>query len=475
VAFVAEAKRFVKAARQVGQAEASHVDDYLRQAIVASLAGDHAAAHAVLETLLEPISNGTICLGQEEMVEEVLSVNLHECVRRFLAAAYVITPMKDRAEALVKAMDAADGLSWTKDPIEDIQSVLGEGLLDLEDFLPMWIARLERSAKESSDSESIHERWLRAAVGRRDGVTGLERLTRATKRPEAARDWCNALVAARDWSKALGAYETSSELVEQRSRGEFLDGAALAAQQLGRKDVLKKLDAAWLGAPSLLRLLRWLIADKPSASTIRKRAESALSRSPTNAPRFVGMLQILVADIASAAKQLENSEGLGWSDAEHAGHLLFPVFAWLLGGSPAGSVRAGLSQSLHRPVVDQFHFDTDLDGDSSDSDGVSKLSAPTIIEILERADVQARLKPTDRATMLDAMKAAADSRMNGVLTEKRRSYYGHAAALIACCVELENTAGAPSPWAEALRAQTSRFPAFQAQLRAALAQAQSGR
>src|SRR5436190_15968914 len=43
-------------------------------------------------------------------------------------------------------------------------------------------------------------------------------------------------------------------------RGELLDGAALAAQQLRRSDVVQRLEAAWVGAPSLVRLLRWLVA-----------------------------------------------------------------------------------------------------------------------------------------------------------------------------------------------------------------------
>jgi hypothetical protein len=47
--------------------------------------------------------------------------------------------------------------------------------------------------------------------------------------------------------------------------------------------------------------------------------------------------------------------------------------------------------------------------------------------------------------------------------------------LVACCVELEHGSGSAagkSAWAESIRAETQRFPAFQRELRSALEQAQ---
>lgn len=76
--------------------------------------------------------------------------------------------------------------------------------------------------------------------------------------------------------------------------------------------------------------------------------------------------------------------------------------------------------------------------------------------------------------MLDAMQAAARRRTDGVLGEKRRRHYGHAAKLIACCVELDRAgsmAAATLAWAEGLRGRTSRFPAFQQELLKALTRA----
>jgi hypothetical protein len=57
-ALVEEAKGYAAAARRVGEADPSEVDEFLRQAITASLAGDHGVARAVFGALLEPLAQG---------------------------------------------------------------------------------------------------------------------------------------------------------------------------------------------------------------------------------------------------------------------------------------------------------------------------------------------------------------------------------------------------------------------------------
>lgn len=474
-ALVEEVEAFVEAARRVGKADPSDVDRYLRQGITASLAGDHATARAILAALLAPITDGEIDLGQRELVDEILSVELHECAVRYVTAVYVTTPPAERAGAVLEAVERVRELSHLNDPIEAISDTLSSPPPDLEDFLPVWIERLEREPPSASAWESDHERWLRTAVGRRDGVAGLERIARASKRAEAVRAWCGALVAEGDWARALEAYEDAATFVtSDYARGDCLDRAALAAQVLGRRGVPKKLAAAWLGAPSLLRLARWLFAGEPSTSALRRRAATALATSPTKAPRILALLHVLLGEIEPAAKLLSEAPGLGWSRSDHPGHILFPGFSWLLGGSPTGSVREGLAQPLNQPLDDR---EPGLIPSVTEGDGGPRLPQPSVLDLMRRADVMARLTRGDRIAMLTAMKAAAVRRTDGVLAEKRRRHYGHAAALIACCVELEDGSGAPgatSRWADELRAKTSRFPAFQGELRAALSLAPPG-
>ena len=125
-----------------------------------------------------------------------------------------------------------------------------------------------------------------------------------------------------------------------------LDGAALAASRLGRTDAAKKLEAAWAGAPSLARRVRWLVADGANAATIRKRAAATADVSPTRSKRLHAFLHVIVGDIPSAANVLKSAPGLGWSSDDHPGHLMFPVFAWLLAdGTPKG-VSGGVVEVL---------------------------------------------------------------------------------------------------------------------------------
>ncbi|MBI5536562.1 MAG: hypothetical protein HY898_27830 [Deltaproteobacteria bacterium] len=471
---VNEVNNFVAAARRVGTADPRQVDGFLRQAVKASLAGDHRCAAAIFESLLGPIAEAEFDLGQHETVDEVLTVDLNDCVSTYLAAVYLTTPIAQRADHVLDALGSRDGLACIRDPLRAIEGVLGGDIPEIEQFLPLWIALLGREKQPATDWETDQDRWLREAVGRMEGSIGLERIARTTKQPQAVRAWCDVVVAAGDWSKSLAAYAVAADLVPSPIwRGDFLDGAALAAEVLKRKDAAKRLEAAWLGAPSLARMLRWLLAEDPSAATIKKRATAALKAKPTKSARLVGLLHVLAHDIPAAAALLKKAPGLGWSSSDHPGHLLFSVFAWVFGEPSPGSVREGIVRVLNRPVASEpdrgaLAFD---EGDAAKTT-TPQLARYAVLEALQRAQVIEGLATADHDSALAAMKVAAEKRTDGVLGEKRRRHYDHAALLIACCVELEcRMSGAGcSAWAEAIRARTAHFPAFQRSLRNAPAQ-----
>jgi hypothetical protein len=478
-ALVAEVEHFAEAARRVGQADPGEVDEYLRQGMKASLAGDHAAAQSIFAALLSPIGNGDIDLGQHELVDEVLAVDLNDCVARYLAAVYLTTPIPQRADALLEAVSLGHSFGYAYDPLGAIEKALSGPIPDIDQLLPLWIDRLTKSARSERDWESDEERWLRQAVERHEGVAGLECIARATKRPEAVRAWCAAVAAAGDWQRTLVAYEAAAELVSSETwRGDFLDGAALAAQVLHRKDATAKLEAAWLGAPSLPRLLRWLDADNASAAMIERRAAKALNAKATKSPRLTGLLHVFVGDITIAAKLLQQAPGLGWSNGDHPGHLLFSVFVWMLGGGAvSGSLRERVLTTLSQST--QSRLDEGFDGfdDLHPQSNAPRLSMPDVLDLLRRLNRSEDISAADRAIMLEALKAAAARRTDGVLAEKRRRHYEHAALLIGCCVELDlatSKDGIPS-WIDVLRARASRFPAFQAALRVALAEVRGDR
>ena len=59
--------------RQIGYAAPEQIDDYLRQGMKSFLGGDYATARAIYQTLLPPIAEADIDLGQHELVDEVLT------------------------------------------------------------------------------------------------------------------------------------------------------------------------------------------------------------------------------------------------------------------------------------------------------------------------------------------------------------------------------------------------------------------
>jgi hypothetical protein len=121
---------------------------------------------------------------------------------------------------------------------------------------------------------------------------------------------------------------------------------------LRRRDVTKHLDAAWRGAPTLTRLLRSLGAEGAESSTVRAKAKNALARCPKTAGRQLGFLRVIVGDIAGAAQLLSRAPGLGWSDADHPGHVLFALFAMLLADGRDDAVGPALVSNLESTVSD---------------------------------------------------------------------------------------------------------------------------
>ena len=82
---------FADAARRTAYADPDEVSDYLRRGTRAFLAGDHASARAVFEALLLPVAQGDISLGQHEMVEEVLNIDLHVTIAQYVTSVYTTT------------------------------------------------------------------------------------------------------------------------------------------------------------------------------------------------------------------------------------------------------------------------------------------------------------------------------------------------------------------------------------------------
>ena len=452
---VREAEGFAAAARRLGYADPNAVDHHLRAATTAFLARDYAAARHIFEALLRPIAAADVDLGEQELVDEVLGVSVHDCAARWVASVYVTSPPADRADNVLEALNAVDAVAPMAEPLAAMERVVLDPLPGLADFLPGWSALLQR---EAASGPRWHERSrLREAVMRAEGTAGLARLARTSKCPEDARAWCTAVAAEGNWAAVLRVNDEAVALVESPpDRGDFHDAAALAARELGRPDFAARLETAWRVAPTLPRLLRWLLVDGPDPAAVAKRAETARAACPRGAGRLQGLLAVLAGDLEGAASLLARAPGLGWSRDDHPGHVLFPVLSWALGGEPPGSLREAIAAPLHRPAG------TVLEVATTDGLEEPRLDTPAVVTVLRAAGVPGNVRPTIRSTVHDALCAAASARVHGVLRERRRRRYGHAALLVACCVELDTDRAVR--WAADLRERTRRFPAFRAAL-----------
>ena len=104
----------------MGYADPDDVSEHLRLASKAFLAGDHASARAVFEALLIPISTG-IDLGQHELVDDVLSVDVHACVAQYVTSVYTTTPLPDRAGTVFKAIENVKPVGSVLNPIGEME------------------------------------------------------------------------------------------------------------------------------------------------------------------------------------------------------------------------------------------------------------------------------------------------------------------------------------------------------------------
>jgi hypothetical protein len=454
---VAEVLEFAEAAQRVGYADPSEVDDYLRQGMNAFLAKDYRAAFQIFGALIVPLSEGEIDLGQHEMLDEVLGVEIADCAAQYVVAMYMTAAPAHRAKAVKTAIDdmSAAGHFWH--PLEQIERVAVEPLPDFDVFLKGWndLVRELAEGERHNEWDTDVDRWRREVTLRLDGTDGLAAIARSTKRSDDLRAWCRALVEARDWKAALVAYDEAAETVSDKSyaRGDLLDGAALAAQELGRKDLPKYLERAWGTEPSLLRLRRWL-GSATSKQALKKRVAAAIEACPKKEHGQLAFLHVLNGDMASAAKLLTRAPGLGWSRSEHPGSLLFPLFCRMLGST---------IQDLGLDTGYRGHRDFDeLEMIGRDRDE-PRLHSPSVEDVLALAGSDKVEDSFARTAMLKAMQKAAEKRLDGVTENKRRRYYGHAASLAAACMAVDETNNS-SKWFAAIRDEYRRYPALQREL-----------
>jgi hypothetical protein len=189
---VADVVAFAEGAARVGAARPEDMDERLRRGSAAFLRRDYATAHRILSALLRPIANGEIDLGEREMVDEVLGVDLQECMAQYVVAAYMISAADRRAEAVRSAIAATCGVALLWWPISEMERAAVEPLPALDEFLRAWQAMVAEEADGDRGNQRgmDADRWLREVIERREGAAGLAKLDRRFSRlvSESARD-----------------------------------------------------------------------------------------------------------------------------------------------------------------------------------------------------------------------------------------------------------------------------------------------
>lgn len=206
------------------------------------------------------------------------------------------------------------------------------------------------------------------------------------------------------------------------------------------------MERAWREAPRIVRLRRWL-GSSETKEVLRHRVAEALGACPEKAHRQRGLLYVLGHEFVSAAELLAAAPGLGWSGDAHPGHLLFPLFASLLGGVAFDHDPA--------PDLDELRLLSSRDQ--------PQLATPGVDVLLGLADVRGPSDKATRALIIKAMRTAAEKRIAGVTGKKRRRYYGHAASLALACAEVDGTPDGMR-WFAGIRAEYRRYPALRREL-----------
>jgi hypothetical protein len=260
--------------------------------------------------------------------------------------------------------------------------------------------------------------------------------------------------------------DTAAALVgKSHWRGELLDGGVLAAQRLNRPDVARRLAAAWQAAPTLVRLMRWLVAADQDPTALRARATKALTRCPRTAGRQVGLLRLLTGDISGAAESLSAAPGLGWSSEDHPGPVLFPSFAVQLAQRTAGRVSDTLLANLESTCRNPLD---DLSRDNAERG--PRLGTPSIVALIKAVSSSMTLSDMDQNAMMDAMRITATKRVDGILGHSRRRHYSHAALLVGQCMAVAPATRRKAlyTWLIGLQQTHSRRHAFKEELTRAM-------
>lgn len=129
----------------------------------------------------------------------------------------------------------------------------------------------------------------------------------------------------------------------------------------------------------------------------------ALKRCPRTDGRQLGLPRALAGDLRGAAAILARAPGLGWSSANHPGHVLFALFAIVLADGAKQKVHATLLANLESTCRDP------LDMFSRDEIEAKSAAMPSVSKLIEDVRPLLTIDTADRHALVDAMRGGGET------------------------------------------------------------------
>lgn len=418
-----DADAFLARARRRHEADPRELDELLARCTKAFFAGDFQAVRGVQRSVLEPVFDGDIYLGQDEGVDEVLATDLADVAARHLVAVYMTTELTERPAAVWDALEFLRENAHISSPLKAMKGAAAGALPDWTAFAMAWL-ELVRS-KRGEEREYFMSSVLLDAATEAEGVEGLKRIAADQGDYGSLATWVAALAAQRAWQEALDALNFAAERVESPShKGTFLNEAAHVAAQFGGAAPEELLMRAWRANPTTQRLLLLLgsVGADDIDDVLRRELDVFVRGDVQPSPQARGLLDLLAGEYTRVAKMVSDMPGLAWSNFDGPGTLVFPGLLIVAVPQTFGtaSVSRLLSAALEHPMSDM------LPGWCAT---LKPLPGAPVVELLVARARRRPMSAEEQQAALVALRAAAERRVEasstgsgGGPTTMQRSY-----------------------------------------------------
>lgn len=419
--------RFMERALGCGYAEPFEVDHLLLQARAACESGEYELCKRIVGELLPPLFSGDIDLSQPEHLEEVLAVDLEECVHCYLLSSYMMAK-KDRARDFIKAFESICAVQPVPDCLEAMQRLLGRPLPGMQEFLPVWRDYLS-AGQFSRRLDRYQKSLLREATQLLSGVSGLRDLALETLDPDWFEYWYWTARKEQGPDVALEICDlAATKLKGSREPSFFLEKAVELARELGHSDLENRLFLRYENEPDLESLLLWLshIRERSRGpGPLKKAIAQSMKRKGTDALQATG-LALCQGNLSSIGRWIEKASALGWSFGDHPGHLGIM-------GLMTALVNASWSRSAGKWKI---KYDTLRPEFLWDHSNLSEEMLARLVDLIAETKPQAELNESSVKALLNAIRITVEKRAEGILSNKRRNHYAHIAFLMCCYVRM---------------------------------------